>query len=138
MHRESKRMLVHSPKEQAIYWSKGEGWGHYIAKCLIVRLLKEGVPVNLILDAMGEFMYAHVNLRFITNKYKVKHKNWELPKVFTEAKFGKQTADIFISSSLEGRAVIEIVDNEVDKSIERKKKYFKGKKIAFYVVKVRP
>lgn len=153
MHRESFKLLdwkSYRPVEGVIRWSKSESWEHYIAKCVIVRLLKEGI----FFDHLEElFVWNH----FITEKkiywtevplelflesiipLKNKLKKYEIPKIFTEARFSKRLiADVFVAASLEGRAVIEIADTETEKELERKKRNYMNmrKDIKFLVIRI--
>ena len=126
-------------KEQAILFSygKAESWEHYIAKCIVVRLLKEGIPTSNIknpFEAVFQRLFHRSPEEFL--KEQIKLKSFEIPKIYTEADFGEHEADIFIAASLEGRAVIEIVDSENDESLEKKREYFKKRGIKFYEVRI--
>ena len=145
MHIESKDMLMRPYREGWIAWSMSESEGHYLAKCMIVRLLKEGVPPNAIPEYFqGRDLCVSVpGIRLIASKEAVSLKRWHRPKVYTEARFTgrlgsavSHRADIFVAASVEGRSVIEIVDSEDKGSLDRKRNYFEKRGIKFYEVRI--
>lgn len=144
---ESRRFLRYTPIEGVIRWSTGESWKHYLAKCIIVRQLKEGVPPSALNytwhRVFGKYGISLDNSadKIVIKLHTKKLKKWEKPKIYTEARFGRVTADVFVSASVDGRAVIEIAGSEEDESLEKKereyKKSFLGKLgIKMYVVRV--
>lgn len=152
---ESRNMLKNKGyvKEGAILFSygKAESWEHYLAKCIVVRMLKEGVTIPEVLnifreedyvwgaDTMWDFM-GHITYPFRDIEYekmeKLNLKTFEIPKIYTEADFGEHEADVFVASSLEGRAVVEIIDTESEESIEKKRAFFESKGIKLYEVRI--
>jgi len=153
MHRGSFQMLdwkAYRPVEGIIRWSKSESWEHYIGKCIIVRLLKEGIPSNMLNEYFHNFPIfigedddpcLTYQLGILSKKFVSLHnqklKKWEIPKIYTEARFSKRLrGDIFVAASVEGRIVIEIADTETKKQLEWKERAYKNMGIGFLVVRI--
>lgn len=113
--------------EGDIRWSRGEGWKHFMIKCKVVRLLKEG---TIIYDS------KLVLADFITERTRLKLKKWQTPKIYTEAKFCKNLITDILAITIDGAYAILIVDKEEEKSLKRKERLYRNMQIETVVIRV--
>ena len=130
--------------EGAVRPSGKEEWKHGLAKYIIVKLMKENVPIIDIPHIMGLFikdiignkeLYCSKSNPIIfknplsaasewlntTELQKTSYPKWYSPRVFTEVRIGKNVFDI-VALTLDGAYVCEIADSEDGKSLKRKER----------------
>lgn len=129
------------PIDGVIRWSSSESWYHFLTKCEVVRLLKSGVPAQMIQmilnDAEDSILMQNriEKLKISEGECSIEKNN---PVVYTEArlKSGNLRTDVFLISSEEKLVAVEIADRETDKQLEEKRKKYFDIGIDFYSIRV--
>ena len=140
MHQKVRRLLdINNAKEGDVRFGRNEGWAHYLAKCIIVRLLKEGVFINWIPNILNQYIipteflanskyasFEDFGKHYEQNSTSQKLKKWQTPFVYTEARFSKNLITDILAVTIDGIYVIEIIDNETEKSLKGKRRLYKN------------
>jgi hypothetical protein len=114
----------------------GQAFKHYISRCIVVWMLKNGVPANLIDEA---FFGIRITLDDLNCRVEASVKKFscetDVPIVFQEAWFSeKLRADLFLPKTGD---VIEIADSEEEKSLKLKERAYKNMDgLSFYALRV--
>jgi len=109
-----------------IRWSLAESWPHFLAKCKIVRALKQGQSPDFI---RSTYEVADVDTP-------TKFKSWESPLVITEARFSSRLRTDILVVSIEGTFAIEIAESESEASIKKKTRAYSNMQIQFIEVRI--
>ena len=124
---------AYRPVDGIIRWSRGENWNHYLTKCIIVRMIKEGIdPVSASL-----FVRKQREIKLLSSFIKDNKEpfpNWATPIIYTEAIFKKNKRADVLTITRDGTYVIEIAESEGKKSLIKKEKYYKSLSIRFVSV----
>jgi len=129
--------IAFRPIEGVIRWSRGENWKHYLAKCVIVRLLKQGVLPTMF-DALfiRDVLFTGWNEPKFLNLNSPRLKKWQVPKVYTEARFSSKIIADILAITIDGVYAIEIIESETEKSLKRKRRNYTNLGIEMIEVRI--